>query len=60
MGIDNRNQHDMIRCMPGGVAGLRQVIADFNKRGVRVLFPDVMWIRARARRRSRGPKKSQS
>jgi len=43
MGIDNRNQHDMIRCMPGGVAGLRQVIADFHKRGVRVLFPMMMW-----------------
>ncbi len=39
MGIDNRNQHDMIRCMPGGVAGVRQMIADFHKRGVRVLFP---------------------
>ena len=43
MGIDNRNQHDMIRSMPGGVAGLRQMIGDFHKRGVRVLFPMMMW-----------------
>ena len=43
MGIDNRNQHDMIRCMPGGVAGVKQMITDFHKRGVRVLFPMMMW-----------------
>jgi iron(II)-dependent oxidoreductase len=43
MGIDNRNQHDMIRCMPGGVAGVKQMVADFHKRGVRVLFPMMMW-----------------
>ena len=43
LGIDNRNQHDMIRCMPGGLAGVRQMIADFHKRGVRVLFPMMMW-----------------
>ena len=43
MGIDNRNQHDLIRSMPGGVAGVRQMIADFHKRGVRVLFPMMMW-----------------
>jgi gamma-glutamyl hercynylcysteine S-oxide synthase len=43
MGIDNRNQHDMIRSMPGGVAGVRQMVADFHHRGVRVLFPMMMW-----------------
>jgi len=43
MGIDNRNQHDMIRSMPGGAAGVRQMIADFHRRGVRVLFPMMMW-----------------
>jgi gamma-glutamyl hercynylcysteine S-oxide synthase len=43
MGIDNRNQHDMVRCMPGGVAGVRQMITDFHRRGVRVLFPMMMW-----------------
>jgi gamma-glutamyl hercynylcysteine S-oxide synthase len=43
MGVDNRNQHDMIRSMPGGVAGVKQMIADFHRRGVRVLFPMMMW-----------------
>jgi len=32
LGIDNRNQHDMIRSMPGGVAGVKQMIADFHRR----------------------------
>ncbi|MBV8820670.1 MAG: formylglycine-generating enzyme family protein [Acidobacteriaceae bacterium] len=43
MGIDNRNQHDMIRSMPGGIPGVTQMIADFHRRGVRVLFPMMMW-----------------
>jgi iron(II)-dependent oxidoreductase len=43
MGIDNRNQHDLIRSMPGGIPGVRQMIADFHHRGVRVLFPMMMW-----------------
>ena len=43
MGIDDRNQHDMIRSMPGGVAGVRQMVEDFHRRGVRVLFPMMMW-----------------
>ena len=43
MGIDDRNQHDMVRSMPGGVAGVRQMVADFHRRGVHVLFPMMMW-----------------
>ena len=43
MGIDNRNQLDLIRSMPGGVAGVKQMTADFHRRGVRVLFPMMMW-----------------
>jgi gamma-glutamyl hercynylcysteine S-oxide synthase len=43
MGIDDRNQHDMVRSMPGGIEGLKQMVADFHRRGVRVLFPMMMW-----------------
>jgi gamma-glutamyl hercynylcysteine S-oxide synthase len=43
MGIDDRNQHDLIRSMPGGIPAIRQMIADFHKRSVRVLFPMMMW-----------------
>ena len=43
MGIDDRNQLDMVRSMPGGVDGLKQMVADFHSRGVRVLFPMMMW-----------------
>ena len=43
MGIDDRNQHDLVRCLPGGIAGVKQMIADFHRRGVRVLFPMMMW-----------------
>jgi len=43
MGIDPRNQLDMVRSMPGGVEGVKQMVADFHRRGVRVLFPMMMW-----------------
>jgi formylglycine-generating enzyme required for sulfatase activity/nucleotide-binding universal stress UspA family protein len=43
MGIDNRNQHDMIRSMPGGIAGVKQMVADFHRHHIRVLFPMMMW-----------------
>ncbi|HTV81653.1 MAG TPA: SUMF1/EgtB/PvdO family nonheme iron enzyme [Acidobacteriaceae bacterium] len=43
MGIDDRNQLDMVRSMPGGVAGVRRMVEDFHRRGVRVLFPMMMW-----------------
>jgi hypothetical protein len=43
MGIDDRNQLDLIRSMPGGLPGVKQMVADFHRRGVRVFFPMMMW-----------------
>ncbi|HEV2136730.1 MAG TPA: SUMF1/EgtB/PvdO family nonheme iron enzyme [Terracidiphilus sp.] len=43
IGIDNRNQFDLIRDMPGGIDGLRAMVQDFHKHGVHVLFPYNPW-----------------
>jgi formylglycine-generating enzyme required for sulfatase activity len=43
IGIDSRNQYDWLRDMPGGIAGVRKMIDDFHRRGVRVLFPVMLW-----------------
>ncbi len=43
IGIDDRSQYDLIRALPGGITALRAMIDDFHKKGVRVLFPMMMW-----------------
>ncbi len=43
VGIDNRSQHDLLRDMPGGYAGVKAMIDDFHHRGVHVLFPMMPW-----------------
>ena len=43
LGVDERNQIDQLRVMPGGVAGLREVVAEFHAANVTVLFPWNHW-----------------
>jgi iron(II)-dependent oxidoreductase len=43
LGIENRNQFDRLRDLPGGVAAVKQMVTDFHHRGVRVLFPETPW-----------------
>ncbi len=43
LGIDDRNQYDLFRDLPGGVAGVRGMVEQFHRHGVRVLFPIMMW-----------------
>jgi iron(II)-dependent oxidoreductase len=43
IGVDNRNQYDLVASMPGGMEGVKQMIGDFKKRGVRVFFPIMIW-----------------
>lgn len=43
IGIDNRNQYDLLHDMPGGIKAIKQMIADFHKHGVRVFFPIMIW-----------------
>ena len=43
IGVDNRNQFDLVADMPGGRDALRQMVKDFHKRGVKVFFPIMIW-----------------
>ena len=43
IGVDDRNQYDLIRDMPGGLPAVRQMVADFHSRGVKVFFPVMVW-----------------
>ncbi|MFZ0502717.1 MAG: hypothetical protein WAM44_03345, partial [Chthoniobacterales bacterium] len=43
MGVDSRNQDQLIRDMPGFPQAVIQMIHDFHKSGVKVLFPYNPW-----------------
>src|SRR5271155_218193 len=43
LGIDDRNQFDMLRDLPGGIPGVRSMVEQFHRRGVKVFFPLLAW-----------------
>lgn len=43
IGIDERNQFEMLRSMPGGMMGLKQVVDDFHRCGVKVFITYNPW-----------------
>jgi len=43
IGIDNQNQFDQFRAMPGGISAMKQMVADFHRRGVKVMFAVMPW-----------------
>ena len=43
LGVDDRNQFDLIRDLPGGIPALRAMVQQFHSRGVRVFFPYLAW-----------------
>jgi gamma-glutamyl hercynylcysteine S-oxide synthase len=43
IGIDDRNQLDYLAGMPGGYNGVKEMIAQFHQRNVRVFFPIMIW-----------------
>lgn len=43
LGVDNRNQFDIWRDLPGGFAAIRKMVKEFHEQGVRVLIPIMHW-----------------
>ena len=43
LGVDDRNQFDLMRDLPGGLSALKQLVADFHRHNVKVLFPVLAW-----------------
>ncbi|HOX39265.1 MAG TPA: SUMF1/EgtB/PvdO family nonheme iron enzyme [Candidatus Brocadiia bacterium] len=43
IGADDRNQFDFFREMPGGLEGVKQAVAEFHRRGVKVFIPYNPW-----------------
>lgn len=43
IGVDDRSQFDLAHDLPGGVEALKGVVADFHRRGTRVLLPTMPW-----------------
>jgi formylglycine-generating enzyme required for sulfatase activity len=43
LGADDRNQFDLLRDLPGGIAGVRGMVEQFHQHHVKVFFPFLAW-----------------
>src|SRR5205085_6982807 len=43
LGVDDRDQFDMLRDLPGGIPGVRSMVEQFHSRVVKVFFPILAW-----------------
>ena len=43
IGVDNRNQFDWIRCLPGGLDGVKSMVKQFHVHGIKVILPYNPW-----------------
>ena len=43
IGIDKKNQFEMLRAMPGGIEGVKQVVNDFHENGIKVFITYNPW-----------------
>ena len=43
IGVDDRNQYDLVHDMPGGLDGVKSFIGEFHRNGVKVFFPVMLW-----------------
>ncbi len=43
LGVDDRNQFDLMRDLPGGLPALKKLVSDFHRHNVKVLFPVLAW-----------------
>jgi formylglycine-generating enzyme required for sulfatase activity len=43
IGIDDRNQIDLLHDIPGGLAALKQLITDLHRRNIRAILPVLPW-----------------
>jgi iron(II)-dependent oxidoreductase len=43
LGLDDRNQFDLMLDLPGGLPGLRKMVSAFHDRGIKVFFPVLVW-----------------
>lgn len=43
LGVDDRNQFDLLRSAPGGIEGMARAVADFQGKNVAVFVPYFIW-----------------